>query len=247
MPVIDQIQTACDKVVRGMKFLKRGFDIFAISQGALIARGLIEFCDGVPPVKNLITLAGPHAGMSSIPYCQKIFSKCCPIVEILFDTAVYTDEVQSFTTAATYYKVPEQIQEYLKNSKFLPKLNNEPQDEKNVVYKERFSSLNKLVLLMDDSFLIPRETAWFGYYEDGSTDRKVVPATETNLYKEEWIGLKRLNESGKVITRKVPGDHANLPDESMSNFVVPYLVDDAADLALTSAITTKLKLHNNKA
>ncbi|XP_022158124.1 palmitoyl-protein thioesterase 1-like, partial [Momordica charantia] len=243
-----QIQIACDKVKK-LEYLRGGFNIFAISQGTLIARGLIELCDGAPPIKNFISLAGPHAGVASVPYCEQIFSKCCPIVEILFDVAVYTDIVQNLTTAATYYKVPEQIEEYVKNSKFLPKLNNERPEERNVTYNDRFSSLNKLVLLMneEDSLLTPRETAWFGYYRDGSTDRQVVPATETNLYKEDWIGLKRLNESGKVITRKVPGDHANLPDESMSNFVVPYLVDDAADLALTSAITTKLKLHNNKA
>lgn len=35
----------------------------------MIGRGALEFCDG-PPVKNFISLAGPHAGTASIPYCE---------------------------------------------------------------------------------------------------------------------------------------------------------------------------------
>lgn len=38
-------------------------------QGNLVARGLIEFCDDAPPVYNYISLAGPHAGISSVPWC----------------------------------------------------------------------------------------------------------------------------------------------------------------------------------
>jgi len=38
-----------------------------MEQGNLVARGLIEFCDGGPPVFNYISLAGPHAGISSLP------------------------------------------------------------------------------------------------------------------------------------------------------------------------------------
>ena len=39
-----------------------------------MARGLIEFCDGGPPVFNYISLAGPHAGISSVPLCGVSFS-----------------------------------------------------------------------------------------------------------------------------------------------------------------------------
>jgi len=38
-----------------------------------VARGLIEFCDGGPPVYNYISLAGPHAGISSVPMCGVSF------------------------------------------------------------------------------------------------------------------------------------------------------------------------------
>ncbi|KAG4973043.1 hypothetical protein JHK87_029864 [Glycine soja] len=61
------------------------------------------------------------------------------------------------------------IPDYLENCRFLPVLNNEIPDKRNSTYKERFSSLQNLVLIMleHDTVLIPRETSWFGYYPDG--------------------------------------------------------------------------------
>ena len=100
---------------------------------------------------------------------------------------------------------------YLEGCRFLPKLNNEIIDKRNSTYKERFSSLQNLVLIMvsvfyfafylqfyfqaqlpcwsmflflslcdqfeHDTILIPKETAWFGYYPDGSFS-SVLPANE---------------------------------------------------------------------
>lgn len=40
------------------------------------------------------------------------------------------------------------IPNYLEHCKFLPKLNNERADARNSTYKERFSSLKNLVLIM---------------------------------------------------------------------------------------------------
>jgi palmitoyl-protein thioesterase len=40
------------------------------------------------------------------------------------------------------------MEDYLKGCRFLPKLNNEIPGERNATYKERFSSLENLVLIM---------------------------------------------------------------------------------------------------
>lgn len=40
------------------------------------------------------------------------------------------------------------MEDYLKGCRFLPKLNNEIPNERNATYKERFSSLENLVLIM---------------------------------------------------------------------------------------------------
>ena len=51
------------------------------------------------------------------------------------------------------------MEDYLKGCRFLPKLNNEIPSERNATYKERFSSLENLVLIMvgstrPDTFLV---------------------------------------------------------------------------------------------
>ncbi|KAG4386393.1 hypothetical protein GLYMA_11G035966v4 [Glycine max] len=77
--------------------------------------------------------------------------------------------LQEHLAPSGYLKLPNAIPDYLENCRFLPVLNNEIPDKRNSTYKERFSSLQNLVLIMleHDTVLIPRETSWFGYYPDG--------------------------------------------------------------------------------
>lgn len=75
--------------------------------------------------------------------------------------------------------------------------------------------------------LVPKETSWFGYYPDGAWD-PVLPAQETKLYTEDWIGLKTLDEAGKVKFISVPGGHMDVSKREMKQYIVPYLEDGAS-------------------
>ncbi|KAL2478010.1 alpha/beta-hydrolase superfamily protein [Forsythia ovata] len=231
MPFLKQTAIACDKVKK-MSELREGYNIIGLSQGNMVGRGILEFCEGGPPVRNFISLAGPHAGIASVPFCGSAL--VCILVDFLLQLAVYSNYVQEHLAPASYIKIPSDIDEYDKGCKFLPKLNNEI--HRNSTYKERFASLQGLVLIMfeQDRILVPKETAWFGYFPDGSWT-PVLPAQETTLYTEDRIGLKTMDEAGKVKFVKVSGRHLEISYSDMKEYILPYLVENATAKLSTSS------------
>ncbi|KAK4580634.1 hypothetical protein RGQ29_024326 [Quercus rubra] len=46
---------------------------------------------------------------------------------------------------------------------------------------------------------------------------------ETQLYIEDWIGLKTLDEAGRVKYISVPGYHLDISQSDIEDYVLPYL------------------------
>lgn len=71
----------------------------------------------------------------------------------------------------------------------------------------------------------PRESEQFGSFKIGQlTD--IVPMRNQTLYTEDWIGLKAMDQAGKIIFKHCPGDHLQFTDEFLHDeIVVPYLED----------------------
>ncbi|XP_047323983.1 palmitoyl-protein thioesterase 1-like [Impatiens glandulifera] len=220
-PMHKQVEIVCEKV-KNIKELENGYNLVALSQGNLIARGIIQLCDGGPPVKNYVSLAGPHAGIVAPPLCGS--NSLCSFEDTLIRFDVYSEFVQAHLAPSGYMKLPNNMMGYLSGCKFLPMLNNEISNQRNSTYKIRFSSLQNLVLIMfeNDEVLVPKETSWFGFYPDGQY-QPVLQPEKTKLYEEDWIGLKMLAESGRVQYIMVGGSHIDLSHNDMIRYVVPYL------------------------
>jgi len=77
------------------------------------------------------------------------------------------------------------------------------------------------VMFADDTVVYPRESEWFGELEiDGS----VTPMEKTDLYKQDTIGLKKLNEAGRVQLISWPGQHLEMSDALIDKDLIPFLM-----------------------
>ncbi|KYQ90485.1 palmitoyl-protein thioesterase 1 [Tieghemostelium lacteum] len=223
MNVNDQIDQMCAKF-KANGNLTNGFNAVGFSQGSQFLRAYNERCND-PPIYNLITLGGQHQGVYGLPdTCLSMNGTICQMVRDLLDLGVYESFVQDHLVPAEYWQDSLNYDEYLEKSVFIADINN-ARSQKNSTYYKNFISLNKLVLVKfnNDTIVIPRESEWFGFYTPGS-DKDIQTMEETDLYIEDWIGLRYLDENGQVIKLSTDGNHLQFTDDwFVQNILTPYL------------------------
>ena len=76
-----------------------------------------------------------------------------------------------------------------------------------------------------DTIVIPKQSPWFNFYNftgDGS-DSQVIDMKDTPGYKGDWIGLKTLNEAGKIDRVAFPCKHQDLPRAVCKPYYTKYV------------------------
>eukprot|EP01024_Parvocaulis_polyphysoides_P020027 TRINITY_DN191_c1_g2_i6.p2 TRINITY_DN191_c1_g2~~TRINITY_DN191_c1_g2_i6.p2 ORF type:complete len:134 (-),score=10.53 TRINITY_DN191_c1_g2_i6:43-444(-) len=114
---------------------------------------------------------------------------------------------ESRSVQAQYFKDPYEFQAYLSNSVFLAEINND-KTSKNKTYAQNLATLEKFVMVKfeNDTMVVPKESAWFGYY-NGS---QLLTLQEQEIYKEDWIGLKKLDQENKLVFIQKLGNHLQI-------------------------------------
>jgi len=221
MPIAEQIPFAFNQLLN-IPQLANGFNAVGFSQGGQFLRAFVQQYN-YPPVHNLITLGGQHQGVYGMPRCPGVNSTLCEIVRKLLDVGAYVPFIQKRLVQAEYWHDAINETNYIEHNEWLPGMNNEL-PEKNETYKENLMSLNQFVMVQftEDTMVQPRASEYFGFYAPGQ-DKVELPLNQTQLYKEDWLGLRQMDQMGKLQFIPCVGDHLQFTMTWFIKHIIPLL------------------------
>lgn len=221
--VNSQVEEVCQKLTNDSE-LQGGYHAMGFSQGGQFLRAVAERCPS-PSMKNLITFGGQHEGVFGLPSCPKSpsESRVCEYVRKILDYGAYISWIQDSLVQAQYWHDPLHEDDYHTKSIFLADINNEK--VVNEEYRNNLRKLDNFVLVkfLKDSMVVPPESEWFGFYSPGQ-DQEILPLQQTKLYLEDRLGLKEMDEAGKLHFLSVDDDHLSFSDEWFLEEIVDKFV-----------------------
>ncbi|KAF1808177.1 palmitoyl-protein thioesterase 1 precursor [Eremomyces bilateralis CBS 781.70] len=237
-----QVQQVCDDLSQHPNISSAPVvNALGFSQGGVFLRGLAERCG--PRIANLVTFGSPHNGIVDVRPC-KSGDWLCEGAIALFRSNVWAGWVQGRVVPAQYYRnfddeTGKPSSEYLDRSNFLADINNE-RDTKNKGYARNLAGLRRFIMYMfeDDTVIIPKQSAWFAEVNRATGD--VTPLVERDIYRDDWLGLKAVDQRGGIVFRTVPGEHMHLSDDILE----PAFKEYFGPINLRSAEADTVAFHD---
>ncbi len=218
-PIWDQVEEACEKIKANPNFQGK-FSVLGISQGTLIGRYIVEKCDMKGQVAKYMSFDGPQMGIASIPKitCGSFCEWLCNI------TAPLAYKLRDIVAPCGYYKYKFDQNTYQETNTFLKMLNNENEERDEEIYR-RFSSLEKVKLIksLEDTVITPRDSSWFEFYD--KEGKNIVPLEQSDFYINDNIGLRKLNEEGKLFFTAFKEEHVLYNMDEYRNEIVEFFKD----------------------
>jgi len=214
LPMMTQIERA----IKSDPMLKDGFNFYGESQGGLQARAYVSLVND-PPVHNLVAISGPQEGVGLCPTIDMPGLK-----QICADGAVIIRIYHWPRCSFCDYWHGLDEKKYLEHSQWLADVNNarEQKDEK---ITARMKSLNFYMASAgsDDKVVQPRESAWHTFWPWGGPQKEsaVMDWRKTESYKGDWLGLKTLDEQGKLEFNMYEGGHTQYNSSWWQSTVLP--------------------------
>ena len=215
----DQVDDFCDQVYSDPN-LSHGFNLIGFSQGGLVARGYIQRCNRYPVI-NFLSWCSPQGGQFGG------LGELIPSwLSVVFNGLPYSEPLQNGLSISQYWRDPYNLKEYLEESTFLADLNNE-RLQKNATYKRNIKSLKSMVLIYSeaDEIISPKDSGWFATFAPFSGPGEkgvVIPLQERLLYKLDFLGLRALDESGRLQMHVSDCSHADHPTQACKHIFDLY-------------------------
>ncbi|XP_055595940.1 lysosomal thioesterase PPT2 homolog [Uranotaenia lowii] len=197
-----------------------GVILLGYSQGGLLARAVLQIYPD-HCVKKLISLSSPQAGQYGTEFLHLIF----PSLVAKTAYQLFYTYVGQHTSVGNYWNDPNEQDKYEAFSIFLPYVNNELPSTNSSQFRDSLLKLEEIILIggPDDGVITPWESSHFGYF-NGSYD--VIPFRQREIYLEDRIGLRTLDESGRLKLVTLAGVrhfdwHMNI--DVINKVIIPYL------------------------
>ncbi|KUL86063.1 hypothetical protein ZTR_06455 [Talaromyces verruculosus] len=232
--VTEQVAQVCEQLAsEPILSTAPAVNALGFSQGGQFLRAFVERCN-FPKVHNLVTMGSQHNGIFKFQSCDSTGDWACRSAEALLRFGRWSDFVQSRLVPAQYFRDVNEYDSYLEHSNFLADINNE-RELKNALYKSNLKSLNRFGMFMfsEDTTAVPKESAWFA--EVNQTNGEITSLRDRSIYKEDWLGLRSLDEQGKLDFETIPGPHMALTEKVLAEVFTEYfgpveVPDESADL-----------------
>jgi len=220
MRLDDQIAAFAAEVASDPE-LKHGFNAVGLSQGGLVLRGYLERGSG-PPIGRLVTVSTPHAGIGACPE-GAVWALLCLVFKL--------DPYGSPTVFSDYWKdVSGGREAYLSRSRWLADANNERDSgaSTSAAMARRRAAMQRLeayvlVHALNDTRVVPRESSTHAFWAWGGKGGPVVPMRQSAEYRNDSLGLRSLDEAGRLHTLPFLGDHLDFEPAFWRERVLSWL------------------------
>jgi len=173
---------------------------------------------------NYVSVGGQQQGVFGLPNCPGVNYTFCEYIRGLLSYGAYISFIQDNLVQAEYWNDPLDQETFIQASVFLADINN-MKPQKNQQYKQNLLALKNFVMVRfsGDTVVQPQESEWFGFYAPGN-DTKVLSLQQTDIYQQDWLGLKQLDQTKRLQFLESPGEHLKFTDQwFIANVVTPYL------------------------
>ena len=183
------------------------------SNGGMVARWVLQNCDfSSKSVAYFISVGGPQRGVNKLPP-QGVPSWLRPSLDWFISWGYLLPGMQSLIGPAGYVYNPKEFRRFQEANTFLGKLNNEAV-ERDFSQRERVLALKGMLLVrfLQDEIVDPKDSEYFSLVAaDGSTLLEMEKSGE--FWDSDLIGLRALQESGRLFRYDAPRTHDSLTDE----------------------------------